>query len=180
MGESPDSFKFRLRVPDGDDRERMVCDDCGWIHYVNPKIVVGAVCAFEDKLLICRRAIEPRVGFWTMPAGYLELHETTEDGAIREAREEAGVDIELDGLLGVYSLPRIAQVHMIYRARMKSAAMAPGPESLETRLVRPEELPWDEMAFLTVEWSFRDYERVRGETTFAPFTTPADYLARPR
>src|SRR5271156_4529673 len=103
-------------IPEGDDRERLVCVECGFVLYDNPKIVVGSVARWGDRILLCRRAINPRRGFWTLPAGYLELNEATAEGARREAQEEALADIAIDGLLAVYSIPRISQVQLIYRA----------------------------------------------------------------
>ena len=123
-------------VPTGDDRDRHVCPACGTVHYQNPKVVVGSVCTLGDRLLLCRRAIPPRRGFWTIPAGYLELGETAEEGAVREAWEEARARIELEGLLAVYSVRRIDQVQLLYRARLLDAAVEAGPESLEVRLRR--------------------------------------------
>lgn len=108
---------FVRSIPDGDNRERLVCADCGYVAYENPKIVVGSVVVSGDKVLMCRRAIDPRKGFWTLPAGYMELGETIAEGAMREAQEEAEADIVLDGLLGVFSIARIGQVQMIFRAR---------------------------------------------------------------
>ena len=107
------------RIPDGDDRERLVCPDCGFISYENPKVVVGSVALWDDTILMCRRAIPPRVGYWTLPAGYLETGETTEAGAVRGAWEEARAQIEIDTLLAVYNIPRISQVQMIYRAILR-------------------------------------------------------------
>lgn len=141
-----------LRRPEGDDRERHVCPNCGAIHYHNPKIVVGSVCLLGDRLLLCRRAIEPRAGFWTIPAGYMELDETAEDGARREAWEEARARIEIEGLLAVYSVKRINQVQLLYRARLLDPAVAAGPESLEVMLVGWDEIPWNDLAFPTVHW----------------------------
>ena len=112
---------FAPEVPEGDNRERMVCRDCGHIDYQNPKIVAGSVVAHEGKVLLCRRAIEPRHGYWTLPAGYMELGETVEDGARREALEEAEADITLDGILAIYSISRIGQVHIMFRARFADA-----------------------------------------------------------
>ncbi len=109
------------QIPPGDDKERLVCLDCGFVNYDNPKVVVGAVVTVGDKFLLCKRAIEPRPGFWTIPAGYLEQHEDTLDGALREAREEAGADITIDALLAVYSIRRLSQVQLIYRATLKRA-----------------------------------------------------------
>src|SRR5688572_26705140 len=138
------------RVPAGDDKPRLVCPDCEYVAYENPKIVVGSVVSHGDRVLLCRRAIEPRRGFWTLPAGYLELHESPEDGARREALEEACASIEVDGLLAVYSIPRISQVQLIYRASLPGGAFSPGPESLETRLFGWDEIPWGELAFPSV------------------------------
>src|ERR1700731_5208344 len=113
---------FEHRIPEGDDRERMICADCGHIDYQNPKVVVGTVVSFDDKILMCRRAIEPRRGFWTLPAGYLEMGESIEEGAMREAFEEAEAHITLDGILAVYSISRIGQVQVIFRARFADPA----------------------------------------------------------
>ena len=144
--------EVELRVPAGDDRKRVVCPACGTVHYQNPKVVVGSVCTLGERLLICRRAIEPRLGFWTIPAGYLELGESAEAGALREAWEEARARIELEGLMAVYSVERIGQVQLLYRARLLHEDVAAGPESLEVRLVGWDEVPWDELAFPTVRW----------------------------
>jgi ADP-ribose pyrophosphatase YjhB (NUDIX family) len=155
--------------PEGDDRERFVCVRCTTIHYQNPKVVVGAVCTWGDRLLLCRRAIEPRRGFWTIPAGYLELGETTEEGAAREAWEEARARIAIEGLLAVYSVPRIGQVQTLYRARLLSPDVEPGPESAEVALVPWDAIPWDELAFTTVHWILRRALELRGHP--APFPT---------
>jgi ADP-ribose pyrophosphatase YjhB (NUDIX family) len=117
---------FSRRTPDGDNRERLVCDSCGFVSYENPKVVVGSVCTWGDRILLCKRAIQPRRGFWTLPAGYLEVREATTDGAAREAYEEALAHIEIDALLAVYNIPRISQVQVIYRARLVSPTSPPG------------------------------------------------------
>ena len=155
--------------PEGDDRERHVCRGCGTIHYVNPKIVVGAVCTLGDRLLLCRRAIDPRAGFWTIPAGYMELGETAEEGAIREAWEEARARIRIEGLLAVYSVARIDQVQILYRARLLDAAVEPGPESLDVALLDWHAIPWGELAFPTVHWVLRRAAELRGSA--APLVT---------
>ena len=155
--------EVELRVPAGDDRERLVCPACGTVHYQNPKIVVGSVCTLGERLLLCRRAIEPRRGFWTIPAGYLELGETAEAGALREAWEEARARIELAGLLAVYSVERIGQVQLLYRARLLHADVAAGPESLEVRLLGWDEIPWGELAFPTVRWILEHARALRGQ-----------------
>jgi ADP-ribose pyrophosphatase YjhB (NUDIX family) len=151
--------EVELRRPEGDDRERHVCPGCGTIHYHNPKIVVGSVCTLGGRLLLCRRAIPPRAGFWTIPAGYMELGESAEEGARREAWEEARARIEIEGLLAVYSVRRINQVQLLYRARLLDAEVRPGPESREVLLVEWSNIPWDELAFPTVRWIL---ERARG------------------
>lgn len=170
---------FRLDVPDGDDRVRRICTRCNFIDYVNPKIVAGAVIVKDERILICRRAIEPRKGFWTLPAGFMEEGESVEEGARREAMEEAGAEIALDGLIGVYSVPRISQVQIIFRAHLLSA-IAPGPESLEVKMVRWSEIPWSEMAFPTGIWALTHYARTRNLKAFAPFGNPpgTDKLTR--
>lgn len=168
----PKDFPFSKRIPEDDTRERLVCDTCGWINYVNPKIVVGAVVSHEGRVLLCRRAIEPRRGYWTIPAGYLEERESTEAGAAREAQEEACAEIAIDQLLAVYSIPRISQVQLIYRATLVSPAIAAGPESLEVRLVDWADIPWDELAFPSVHWALGQYRSVLGRDSFPPFSNP--------
>jgi ADP-ribose pyrophosphatase YjhB (NUDIX family) len=142
-----------LRVPAGEDRERHVCVACGAVHYQNPRVIVGAVATWEDRVLLCRRAIEPRRGFWTLPAGFLELGESTAEGARREAWEEARARIDVQDLLALYDLPHISQVHVFFRAPLLDPAVAAGPESLEVRLFAWDEVPWDDLAFPTVRWA---------------------------
>jgi ADP-ribose pyrophosphatase YjhB (NUDIX family) len=163
---------FSLKVPAGDNRSRRVCDACGFVDYVNPRIVVGAVCAWEDRVLLCRRAIEPRHGFWTVPAGFLEEGESVEAGARREAWEEARADIAIDALLGVYSVPRISQVHMMFRASLLTPAVEAGEESLEVRLYEWGEIPWDDLAFPSVHWALQHFQEVRGQAVFAARSNP--------
>ena len=145
------------QIPEGDDRPRLVCPDCGFIKYDNPKIVVGAICTWEDRILMCKRAIEPRLGYWTIPAGYLELNETAAQGAAREVLEEAGATVEIDRLLGVYEIPHISQVYMIYGASMPTPEFAPGFESLDVALLGWQDIPWDELAFPSVTWALERY-----------------------
>ena len=164
---------FVRRIPDGDTLERDVCAVCGHVHYVNPKIVVGSVCSWDGRILLCRRAIEPRMGFWTIPAGYLEEHETPVDGAKREAREEACAEITIDSLLAVYSVTRISQVQLIYRARLAAPQFSPGIESLETKLLPFDEIPWPDLAFPSVHWALNHHRAVEGRERFAPFVNPA-------
>jgi ADP-ribose pyrophosphatase YjhB (NUDIX family) len=154
--------EFVRRVPEGDNRERMICVDCGHINYDNPKVVVGSVIVAGDAVLMCRRAIEPRRGFWTLPAGYLELGETLEEGAAREAWEEAQAEIVLDGILGVFSISRIGQVQVIFRGRFASATprFGAGPESLEVTLLPWHRIPRDEeIAFPSVTWALQAWRQ---------------------
>ncbi|MCA3267422.1 MAG: NUDIX hydrolase [Azospirillum sp.] len=155
-------------VPDGDTRERLICGDCGFVHYDNPKIVVGAVAIWDERVLMCKRAIEPARGRWTIPAGYMELGETAEQGAAREALEEACARLEMGPLIGVYSIPRIGQVQLIYRARLVDGAFAAGTESLDAALYAWDEIPWDEIAFPTVRWALEDWRATRGEHAVVP------------
>ena len=167
-------------VPEGDNRERLVCPDCGFIKYDNPKIVVGAVCGWEDRILLCRRDIPPRRGFWTLPAGYLELNESTAEGAIRETWEEATARIEIDALLAVFNVPRISQVQLIYRARLLSPEVRPGIETQATALLAWADIPWDDIAFPTVRWALTAYHEQRDRPVIAPRGNPegesADYF----
>ena len=163
---------FETRMPDGDSLERLVCSHCGFVNYQNPKIVVGSVVRHDGRILMCRRAIEPRRGFWTIPAGYLEMHETPEDGARREAREEACADLKLDGLLAVYTVPRLSQVQLIYRASLASPDFSAGEESLEVALFGWNDIPWGEIAFPTVHWALRHERMVEAGEAVAPFVNP--------
>lgn len=168
----PPGPRFERRVPEGDTTERYVCGDCGHIYYSNPKIVVGSVVVHDGKILLCRRAIEPRKGFWTLPAGYLEEHETPEDGARREACEEAMCDIVLDALLAVYSIARLSQVQLMYRARLATPDFAAGAESLEVKLFAWEDIPWTELAFPSVGWALNHYHQTKDQVVFAPGCGP--------
>lgn len=158
---------FSRRTPDGDNLPRTVCDHCGFVAYDNPKIVVGAVVRHGGRILLCRRAIEPSRGLWTIPAGYLEHGETPEEGALREAWEEATARIVLDSLLAVYAIRRLGQVQLIYRARLEEPSFAPGPESEAVRLFEDEGLPHDSIAFPSVRWALA-HERQPG----GPFVNP--------
>jgi ADP-ribose pyrophosphatase YjhB (NUDIX family) len=152
------------RVPPDDNRERAVCPACATIHYENPLNVVGTVPVWQDQVLLCKRAIEPRYGLWTLPAGFLELGESTADGALRETVEEAGAEIELGPLFTVLNVVRVGQVHLFYRATMTSTRLDPGTETLEARLFAEDEIPWDEIAFRTVRETLRAFfdDRRRG------------------
>lgn len=168
----PGGDKFSRKVPDGDERHRLVCGDCGWVHYENPKIVVGVVAEWQGKILMCRSNIEPRKGFWTIPAGFMEENETTEQGAAREAWEEAHADLTIVDLLAVYNIPRISQVQLIYRARLNTADVRPGVESMETELMDLADIPRDQLAFPSVTWALDQFTEVHGKTGIAPFSNP--------
>ena len=153
------------RVPDdGDTHQRAVCPSCDTIHYENPLNVVGTVPWLDDRVLLCKRNIEPRWGKWTLPAGFMELGETTVEGAARETDEEAGAQIEMQDLFSVISVPRVGQVHIFYLARLLSERFDPGHETIEARLFTEQEIPWEEIAFRTVREALQRYfeDRRRG------------------
>ena len=161
--------EFELTTPKGDDRERRVCVTCGFVDYVNPKIVAGAVAQSDDgRILMCKRAIEPRKGFWTLPAGFMEEGESVADAARREAREEARADLELIDLLAVYSVPRISQVQMFFRARLADPAVSAGPESEAVALYDWADIPFDDLAFPSVRWALEDWRARQGRTGDPP------------
>ncbi len=142
-------------IPALDNRERATCTVCDTVHYENPLNVVGTVPVWGEQVLLCRRNIEPRYGLWTLPAGFMELGETTEQGAARETDEEAGANFEMQGLFSVLSVVRVGQVHMYFRARLLDTEFKPGPETIEARLFNEDEVPWDELAFRTVRETLR-------------------------
>lgn len=153
-----------LRIPPGDTLPRHVCPSCGTIHYQNPKIVVGAIPEWGERILLCRRAIEPRHGFWTLPAGFMENAESTAEAAARETLEEACARIEVGDLFTLISVPHINQVHIVYRARLLDLEFGPGEESLEVALFEEKDIPWDDIAFRTIALTLRHYfeDRRRG------------------
>ena len=165
---------FIRTVPTGDDRERLTCQDCGFVAYENPKIIVGSVVSVDGRILLCRRAIEPRHGFWTLPAGYMELAETVEEGARREAWEEARARIAIEGVLAIYSIARIGQVQVIFRAGLAAPGFEAGPESLEVRLFAWDEIPWDQLAFPSVHWSLRQWRAMQGRPLGLPAMNPPE------
>ncbi len=165
--------RFRTQVPPGDDRPRQVCDTCGFVQYDNPKVVVGAVVRSGPQILLCRRAIAPQQELWTLPAGYLEHHETAEEGARREAWEEARAELEIERLLAVYSIPRISQIQLMFRARLARPDIAPGPESLEVALFDWDDIPWDALAFPSVHWALNQARSVWDRDDFPVFSNPA-------
>ena len=158
-----------LQVPDGDNRPRYVCRQCTTIHYQNPKLVVGSIPVWEEggqlQVLLCKRAIEPRHGYWTLPAGFMENSETTGEAALRETEEEAGADIELGQLFTLLNVAQVHQVHLFYLARLRSLTFAPGIESLDVRMFTEHDIPWDELAFPTIrttlELFFADRVKMR-------------------
>lgn len=168
--------QFVRKVPEGDDRERLTCAECGFIAYENPKLVVGSVATHDGLVLLCRRAIEPRRGFWTLPAGYMEMAETVEEGAIREAWEEARARILPDGVLAMYSIAKIGQVQVFFRARLASPEIAAGPESEEVRLFHWDEIPWDQLAFPSVKWALDAWRAAPATGPLVPATNPAEDL----
>ncbi len=157
-----------LRIPEGDTLPRYVCSACTVIHYQNPKIVVGCIPEWEDRILLCRRAIEPRLGLWTMPSGFMENAETLVQGAERETLEEANARVEMGDLYSIYNLPHINQVHVLFRARLLDLDFKPGIESLDVKLFHEAEIPWDALAFRVIREPLKRYfeERRRGRLSF--------------
>ena len=157
-----------LKVPPGDTLPRHVCDACSTIDYQNPRMVVGCIPEWQDRILLCRRAIEPRYGLWTVPAGFMENGETTFQGAARETLEEANARVEVGQLYAIYNIPHINQVYMLFRARLLDTGFGAGAETLETRLFTESEIPWDELAFATVRNTLMHYfdDRRNGEYKF--------------
>lgn len=146
-----------LKVPSGDDLPRFVCEACAHIHYQNPKIVVGTISEWENRILLCRRAIEPGYGLWTLPGGFMEQGETVEQGAMRETMEECGAEIDITSLHSVYSLPRISQVYMMFRANIRDSTFTAGSESLEVTLFQHDDIPWDKLAFRVIHAILKRY-----------------------
>ncbi len=144
-------------IPEGDNRHRHVCTECGYIHYDNPKMVVGCIPEWEDKILLCKRAIEPRYGLWTLPAGYMENAETTAEAAARETMEEAGANVDILHLFAMFSLPHINQVYLMYRASMPEAVYSAGAESLDVGLYREADIPWENIAFPVITETLKLY-----------------------
>jgi ADP-ribose pyrophosphatase YjhB (NUDIX family) len=155
-----------FRVPEGDNLPRHVCAACGTIHYQNPKIVVGCIPEWGDKILLCKRAIEPRYGLWTLPAGFMENGETVQQGAARETLEEAEARVEIGDLYALFNLPHINQVYMLFRGRLLDLDFGPGDESLEVALMDESEIPWNAIAFPVIEESLRLYLSDRAEGVF--------------
>jgi ADP-ribose pyrophosphatase YjhB (NUDIX family) len=157
------------KIPAGDDHLRDVCEACGAIHYQNPKVIVGTLPVYNDKVLLCRRAIDPRYGFWTLPAGFLELGESTWQGAQRETREEAGAIVHEGHLYGVFDLPYISQVYMFYLAEVADGSYQAGTESLEVAWFEEADIPWDELAFTVIGEMLRRYFDDRKREIFSTY-----------
>lgn len=147
------------RVPPGDHRPRFVCDACNTVHYENPRLIVGCLPVWEEQVLLCKRANEPRSGYWTLPAGFLETGETIEEGALRETLEEAHAEVDIVRLFSVYSIPSIGQVYLFFLARLRNLDFSPGAETERTQLFRESEVPWNEIAFSSVRFSLEHYFR---------------------
>jgi len=156
-----------LRIPEDDHRERHICTACATIHYYNPKLIVGAIPEWKDgRILLCRRAIEPRHGLWTLPAGFMENDETTQEGAARETLEEANARVEIGELYALYNLPYINQVQLLFRARLLDLDFSPGVESLEVELFAEDDIPWEELAFRPVRFTLQRYFEERRSGNF--------------
>lgn len=154
------------KIPLGDQKNRAVCDHCGTIHYENPKIICGALVTHHNRVLLCRRAIEPRYGLWTLPAGYMELFETMEQGAARETREEAQAEVSEPQLYCMYNIPRIGQIYVLFRANLVDGKFGAGEESIECALFDEADIPWNELAFPSVERTLRHYFADRQQQHF--------------
>lgn len=163
------------RIPQGDTLPRFVCDVCDTVHYQNPKIVAGCIVHWQDKILLCKRAIEPRYGLWTIPAGFMELGETSNEAAARETLEEACAVAEIDNLFAVYNIPHVSQVYIIFLAHLNAPEYSPGEESLETELFSEDEIPWDELAFPVVRSALKRYIECQDLTNHQPYV---DHIIR--
>jgi ADP-ribose pyrophosphatase YjhB (NUDIX family) len=159
------------RVPRGDSRVRDCCDRCGAIHYVNPRPVVGTIPVWDEQVLLCLRAIEPRQGYWTLPAGFMEVGESAAEGARRETEEEACARVELGPLFTMIDVPSVEQLHIFYRARLLDLDFAPGAETLEVRLFSEADIPWDRIAFRTVDTTLRLFFEDRSRGLFGTHTS---------
>ena len=162
----------RYRIPDdGDTKERAICSACHLVHYENPLNVVGTIPVWGAQVLLCKRNIEPRKGFWTLPAGFMELHESLAQGAERETDEEAGADIEMKALFTVIDVPKVGQVHFFFRAKLLSDQFNPGHETMEAKLFEEADIPWDDLAFRTVRETLKAFyaDRATGEFGFHQF-----------
>lgn len=167
------------RIPELEDRERACCPECGYVDYVNPTVVVGTIPVWDpggpdERILLCLRNIEPRYGYWTVPAGFLEMGESIEEGAMRETEEEAGARVEIEGLFSALDVLHVGQVHLLFRARLLDLDLAPGPETIENALVTPDSIPWDRLAFRTVRRSLQAWVADREAGAFGLHIGPVD------
>ena len=153
------------KIPDGDNRQRYVCSRCGAVHYENPKVIVGCVPIHPDKVLLCKRAIEPRLGLWTLPAGFMENGESLAEGAVRETLEEANASVKTSDLYTIFSLPHISQVYVFFLSELNNLDFYPGEESLETKLFSEDQIPWSELAFPVISETLRNYFSDRAENS---------------
>ena len=167
--------RVRQEIPSGDNRSRDVCTDCGMIHYQNPRIVTGCLPVYKDKVLLCRRAIEPRYGLWTLPGGFLELNETIEDGAKRETMEEAGASVRTTMLYTLFNVLHVGQLSLFFLAEMDTPDYAAGEESLDVQLFDEQDIPWDELAFTTIRLTLEHFFADRREGKFVQRTQNIDY-----
>ena len=167
-----------LRIPEGDTLPRHVCDACSSIHYLNPRMVVGCIPEWEDRILLCKRAIEPRYGYWTLPAGFMENGETVAQAAMRETLEEAHARVELHPIYSMFSVPHVSQVHVFYRAKLLDLDFGAGVESLEVKLFSEDEIPWDDLAFRTVSTTLKHYYADRKTGSFGMHTGDIDAAPR--
>ncbi len=158
--------RVEQKIPQGETLYRAVCPSCHTIHYQNPKVVAGCIPEWEDKILLCRRAIEPRLGFWTFPTGFMELGESTEEAAARETLEEAKARVSIQTLYALFSLPHVSQVYVVYRALLQNLDYGPGEESLEVQLMPIEAIPWDQLAFPVIRETLQRYAKDRSHTEF--------------
>ncbi|RCS59754.1 NUDIX hydrolase [Parvibium lacunae] len=165
------------RIPDGENRLRAVCPACHTIHYENPRMVVGTIPIWNDEVLLCKRAIEPRYGYWTLPAGFMELDETTAAGAVRETQEEAGATVKLGPLFSLIDIPHAGQTHLFYLAQLDSPDCQPGPETLEQRLFKESDIPWADLAFSSVRLTLEHYFASRRNQQNTGVDQPMCYVA---
>ncbi len=156
-----------VKIPPGDNLPRAICDSCGFIQYENPRVIVGCIPEWQDKILLCRRAIQPRLGFWTLPAGFLENNETTQEGALRETKEEANASATIIDVFSLIDIPHINQVYLLYRAKLKDENFSATFESSEVALFDEASIPWDDIAFAAIKKSLKRYFNDRRNGTFS-------------
>ena len=159
------------RIPEGDNLPRYICDHCDTIHYQNPKLVVGCLPVWNEQILLCKRAIEPCYGLWTLPAGFMENQESLEEAALRESTEEANANLEIENIYSIISLPHINQIYVLYRAKLLDLDFYAGPESLDVQLFNEDEIPWEQLAFKTIESTLRHFFADRKQGVFPVHNT---------